>query len=438
MTGGGLRALAAARRVRDDVAAVDAVAGVAERLAVLMSAGVSAPAAWRHLSADAPADSVLAAAARAAEEGEPIAPALAAATAADTTGASVRVPPADAAEAVERPVRGAGGTRRTPDAGAFAGRAGLGGVGGVACDDDVDRSGIGGTGRRSVQEGSRRAWAGAECPRGSDGDIAVPRAEAGRPAVVERSVRPHRSRAVREREAAASAAWAALAAAWAVASETGAPLAASLRELAGALRDDAQLRREVRAALAGPKASAKLVTLLPVVAIGFGLVLGFETAAVLLGNPLGIVFLLVGAALLWAGARWNRALAAKAAPPTASPGLELDLLAIAMSSGTSIDGAVAVTGRAIATHLPGAASARHDIAATVRLATQAGAPVAELLRAEAFRQRRAARAEGAVRAAALSVRLMVPLGVCILPAFVLLGVAPLMISVVTGTLGGVR
>jgi tight adherence protein B len=198
------------------------------------------------------------------------------------------------------------------------------------------------------------------------------------------------------------------------------------------------LRREVRAALAGPKASAKLVTLLPVVAIGFGVVLGFETAAVLLGNPLGIVCLLVGAALLWAGARWNRALAAKAAPPTASPGLELDLLAIAMSSGTSIDGAVAVTGRAIATHLPGAASARHDIAATVRLATQAGAPVAELLRAEAFRQRRAARAEGAVRAAALSVRLMIPLGVCILPAFVLLGVAPLMISVVTGTLGGVR
>jgi tight adherence protein B len=109
-----------------------------------------------------------------------------------------------------------------------------------------------------------------------------------------------------------------------------------------------------------------------------------------------------------------------------------------MSSGASVEGAVAVTRHAVSAHLPGAATADHDIAATVRIATQAGAPVAELLRAEAQRHRRAARAEGAVRAASLSVRLMIPLGVCILPAFVLLGVTPLMISVVTGTLGGVR
>jgi tight adherence protein B len=238
--------------------------------------------------------------------------------------------------------------------------------------------------------------------------------------------------------AAERGAWAALAAAWAVASETGAPLASSLRELAGALRDDAQLRREVRAALAGPRASAKLVTTLPLVAVVFGMLLGFDTAGVLLGNPLGWACLAVGSALLWLGARWNRALAGRAAPPNASPGLELDLLAIAMSSGASVDGAIAVTRRAIATHLPGAQSDGRDIAATVRLATRAGAPVADLLRAEAFRQRRTARADGAVRAAALSVRLMIPLGVCILPAFVLLGVAPLMISVITGTLGGAR
>lgn len=250
--------------------------------------------------------------------------------------------------------------------------------------------------------------------------------------------RPRDERAGVQAGAAERGAWAALAAAWAVASETGAPLASSLRELAGALRDDAQLRREVRAALAGPRASAKLVTTLPFVAVAFGILLGFDTAGVLLGNPLGWACLAVGSALLWLGARWNRALAARAAPPNASPGLELDLLAIAMSSGASVDGAITVTRRAIATHLPGAESDGRDIAATVRLATQAGAPVADLLRAEAFRQRRTARADGAVRAAALSVRLMIPLGVCILPAFVLLGVAPLMISVITGTLGGAR
>jgi tight adherence protein B len=77
---GRVRALAAARHARDDAVAVDRVAGVAERLAVLLSAGVPAPAAWRHLSADAPADAVLAAAADAAAEGESVAAALALAT----------------------------------------------------------------------------------------------------------------------------------------------------------------------------------------------------------------------------------------------------------------------------------------------------------------------------------------------------------------------
>lgn len=365
MIGGGLRALAAARRVRDDVTAVDAVAAVAERLAVLMSAGVSAPAAWRHLAADAPADVVLGSAARAADEGEPIAPALTAALA----------------------------TSREYGA------------------------------RERAAVGARRSSAGGAAPAA---------------AAAARSPSADTAPSSRANESASGAAWAALAAAWAVASETGAPLSASLRELAGSLRDDAQLRREVRAALAGPKASARLVTVLPLIAVVFGLVLGFDTAGVLLGNPLGWACAVVGTALLWAGARWNRVLAARAAPPTASPGLELDLLAIAMSSGASVEGAVAVTRRAVDAHVPGATSTGHDIAATVRIATQAGAPVADLLRAEAHRHRRAARAEGAVRAAALSVRLMIPLGVCILPAFVLLGVAPLMLSVITGTLGGVR
>ncbi|MDR5700258.1 type II secretion system F family protein [Agromyces aerolatus] len=393
MIGGGLRALAAARRVRDDVAAVDAVAGVAERLAVLMSAGVPASAAWRHLAADALADPVLGAAALAAEEGEPIAPALAAAI-------------AESAEALtgrgRRRVRAMRALRAAGNAAAVGTTEAAGGTGAMRTGRDV----IGG---RTTEALGTSVVGGGAAP---------------------------------ERDAVRASAWAAVAAAWAVASETGAPLAASLRDLAASLRDDAQLRREVRAALAGPKASAKLVTLLPVVAVVFGVVLGFDTARVLLGNPLGWVCVVIGSALLWAGARWNRALAARAAPPSASPGLELDLLAIAMSSGTSVDGALSITRRAVGTHLPGADdSDRHatdrDIAATVRIATQAGAPVAELLRAEAHRHRRAARAEGAVRAAALSVRLMIPLGVCILPAFVLLGVAPLMISVVTGTLGGV-
>lgn len=228
-----------------------------------------------------------------------------------------------------------------------------------------------------------------------------------------------------------SGAWRALAAAWEIAAACGAPLASSLRELAAALRDEGQLRREVRTALTGPNASARLVAWLPVIAIGFGLVLGFDTLAVLLGSPLGLGCLLAGLALLWAGRRWNRALAARASQGPADAGLEYDLLAIALTGGVSLDRGRALVEAALPD--PGGVRGAVEIDRIVGLAAAAGAPVAELLRAEAFRVRRAARAEGLSRAAALGVRLMIPLGVCVLPAFVLLGVAPLVISVVSGT-----
>lgn len=241
--------------------------------------------------------------------------------------------------------------------------------------------------------------------------------------------------AAREAQSGASPAWPVLAAAWSVSAESGAPLAASLRSLAVVLRDEAQLRRDVGAALAGPAASARLVTALPLIALGFGATLGFDTLGVLVGNPIGIACLILGALLLWVGARWNRGLARAASVSQADAGLELELLAIAMSSGASVDRARRLTRETMRAHVPHAGDGR-AVDDVVALAERAGAPVAELLRAESFRVRRAARSAGAARAAALGVRLMLPLGLCVLPAFVLLGVAPLMISVVAGTLGG--
>ncbi|MCM3656034.1 type II secretion system F family protein [Agromyces mediolanus] len=236
------------------------------------------------------------------------------------------------------------------------------------------------------------------------------------------------------RRSESSGPWRALAAAWEIAAACGAPLAGSLRELSTALRDEAQLRREVRTALAGPNASARLVAWLPVIAIGFGLVLGFDTLGVLLGSPLGLGCLLAGTALLWAGRRWNRALAARASRGSADAGLEYDLLAIALTGGVSLDRARTLVATALSDG--DGPTGTIEIDRIVGLAAAAGAPVAELLRAEAFRVRRAARAQGIARAAALGVRLMIPLGVCVLPAFVLLGVAPLVISVVSGTFSG--
>ena len=67
------------------------------------------------------------------------------------------------------------------------------------------------------------------------------------------------------------------------------------------------------------------------------------------------------------------------------------------------------------------------------LSRRAGVPAAALLRSEAEQARRTARSDAEEKAARLAVTLMLPLGLCILPAFMLLGVAPLMIAVISST-----
>ena len=72
-----------------------------------------------------------------------------------------------------------------------------------------------------------------------------------------------------------------------------------------------------------------------------------------------------------------------------------------------------------------------DTDAVLALSRTAGVPAVELLRASASLARHRARVDGRLRAARLSSRLLLPLGVCTLPAFLLLGVAPMLLSVMS-------
>jgi tight adherence protein B len=229
----------------------------------------------------------------------------------------------------------------------------------------------------------------------------------------------------------AGAAWRALAAAWAVATEAGAPLATALRDFATSLRSLAQAEREIQVALAGPIATARLVMALPAVAVLFGLSLGFNTLEVLMTTPMGIGCLLAGLGLMAAGRAWNRRLVKSATPTDPAPGLLFDLVAIALAGGAPLDRARdAAVSAAAARGITGDETA---IDRVLELSRRAGVPAGELLRSEAEELRRTARSDAQQRAASLSVKLMLPLGACVLPAFMLLGVAPLMLSVISST-----
>lgn len=258
-------------------------------------------------------------------------------------------------------------------------------------------------------------------------------AEALRGAVVHGETGPSAPASLSEQRAAA--AWLALAAAWAVAGEAGAPLAATLRGLAVTFRDQAQLERDLAVALAGPRATARMVGAMPAIGVLFGALLGFDTINMLFRTLPGLICLTLGGALMLAGAGWSRALVRRAVG-THDDGLMLELTSIAMSGGMSTERARALADGVARRFLiqSGAAGAR-AIDGVLALSRRAGVPAVELLRSEAQQARLRSRSAGEQRAARLAVTLMIPLGLCVLPAFMLVGVLPLLISVLSSTLG---
>ncbi|MDN3497315.1 type II secretion system F family protein, partial [Planococcus sp. APC 4015] len=234
-----------------------------------------------------------------------------------------------------------------------------------------------------------------------------------------------RRRSTPSADADEACAWRDVSAAWSVATTVGAPLAESLRGIAASLRDAQEAGDDIRVALAEPAGTARLMGWLPLVAVGLGIALGFDTLGMLVRQPIGIACLAAGLALIAASRRWTTSLVRAARAEAGVPGIDADLLAIALSGGVSIDRA---------RHIVADARGRETDAAThgiLALSRSAGVPAVELLRASATLARHRARIDGRVRAAQLSSRLLLPLGVCTLPAFLLLGVAPMLLSVLS-------
>ncbi|WP_259363362.1 type II secretion system F family protein [Microbacterium esteraromaticum] len=224
-------------------------------------------------------------------------------------------------------------------------------------------------------------------------------------------------------------AWSDVAAAWEIATTVGAPLAEVLRTLAESLQDAASAADDVRIALAEPTGTARLLLWLPLAGLLLGFALGFDIVGVLTGNPIGIVCVVLGVGLVLLARWWTARMVRAAQPDAATPGMHAELVAVALAGGVGIPRALRLV-----EHSPAALpDARSSTDAVLELSRSAGVPAGELLRASAAQQRHESRVQGRVRAARLSSTLLLPLGVCTLPAFLLLGVAPLMLSVLATT-----
>ncbi|MDQ0615686.1 tight adherence protein B [Microbacterium sp. W4I4] len=224
-------------------------------------------------------------------------------------------------------------------------------------------------------------------------------------------------------------AWKDVAAAWEIATVVGAPLAEVLGSLAESMQDAASAADDVRIALAEPAGTARLLLWLPFAGLLLGFALGFDTIGVLVTNPFGTACVIVGLALVLIARWWTGRMVRTAQPRVGTPGMRADLVAVALSGGAGMPRALRLVEQCTAELIDDVTTTQ----AVLELSRSAGVPAGSLLRASAARLRQEARVQGRIRAARLSSKLLLPLGACTLPAFLLLGVAPLMLSVLGST-----
>ncbi len=101
-----------------------------------------------------------------------------------------------------------------------------------------------------------------------------------------------------------------LAACWSVSVSTGTGFAAAVSRLASSARAAEVVRVDLEGELAGPRATARMLTLLPLIGLGFGIMLGSDPLAWLLTSAPGVACLIAGIGLTGLGALWTGRIAA--------------------------------------------------------------------------------------------------------------------------------
>jgi len=227
--------------------------------------------------------------------------------------------------------------------------------------------------------------------------------------------------------------WRAVGACWSIARQTGAPVAPALLALSDALLDVARTRREVHVALASPLATIRLVMVLPVVAVLGSLLSGVGEAHAVFLSPVGLGLMGLGAVMMGVAWWWSHRLADTAKPPEGSHSLELDLFAVACSGGSLPEAAHRLVTHTLVEYdlVP---SDHEDVEALTALSRRAGVPVINLATAHAQLWRERVRSDAQERVERLGVMLVVPLGLLVLPAFVLIAVVPMALALWGGNL----
>jgi tight adherence protein B len=218
--------------------------------------------------------------------------------------------------------------------------------------------------------------------------------------------------------------------------QVGAAPAHTMQSVATALTEAADTVRLAQAYQAGPRSAQRIMMALPFFSLFGALVLGQDVLRVLVTSALGWFLLLSAAALIWIAHVWSTRMINQALRFSWFNGMSAECCAMYVVAGLPLNSALEKADAFAQPFLvsqPECHDDRNEIVAVIDLAHREGIPVAGLLRAHADQQRSVAQQQLRFRVERLSVQLVLPLGVCILPAFIAVGIIPIVISMLSST-----
>lgn len=192
--------------------------------------------------------------------------------------------------------------------------------------------------------------------------------------------------------------------------ESGAPIKSVTKRLAAYELDLERFKLELDTANAVPIATRKLLLWLPALSVAIGQLAGFGTLAALF-HPIGLLSALVALGLIALGVRWSGTLLRRLLLEPPHPAQELMSFRLLLSCGA-----------------PLSATRNPSLENLISLSRQTGAPLSELVENEIELVTQRALQHSLTKAKRMSIELLVPMSLTVLPAFLILTIVPMLIG----------
>jgi tight adherence protein B len=192
--------------------------------------------------------------------------------------------------------------------------------------------------------------------------------------------------------------------------QAGAPIKVVTSRLVAFELDLERFKLELETANAVPIATRKLLLWLPALSLAIGQLAGFGTIAAIF-QPIGLMAFVTALGLVAVGVKWSGSLLAPLMVEPQHPGFDLMKFSLNLASGG-----------------PLTASSDPSISELVALSRQTGAPLGELVQNEIELVTHRALQQSMARAKRMSIELLIPMSLTVLPAFLILTIVPMLIG----------